>query len=41
MGDLLSTPRPLPSQTVPLLAGAAVCLLALPVFLAAGWNLAG
>jgi len=41
MPGLLSTPRPLPSQTVPLLAGAAVCLLALPVFLAAGWNLAG
>ena len=39
MSGVFSTPRPLPSQTVPLLAGAAVVLLALPVFLAAGWSL--
>ena len=41
MAGLFSTPRPLPSQTVPLLAGAAVVVLALPVFLAAGWRLSG
>ena len=41
MPGILSTPRPLPDQTVPTLAGAAVVLLALPVFLAAGWPLAG
>lgn len=31
----------MPSQTAPLVAGAAVVLLALPVFAAAGWNLRG
>jgi hypothetical protein len=36
-----STPRPLPSQTVPLISGAAVIALALPVFAAAGWPLRG
>lgn len=41
MAGILSTPRPLPSQTVPLIAGAAVIALALPVFLAAGWPLKG
>ncbi len=41
MPGTFSTPRPLPSQTVPLLAGASVVLLALPVFLAAGWRLSG
>ena len=35
-----ATPRPMPSQTVPLVAGAAVIVLALPIFLAAGWDLA-
>jgi hypothetical protein len=39
--SLFSTPRPLPSQKIPLVAGAAVILLALPVFLAAGWELRG
>jgi hypothetical protein len=39
MAGAFSTPRPMPSQTVPLLAGAAVILLALPVFLASGWEL--
>lgn len=39
MAGAFSTPRPMPSQTVPLVAGAAVILLALPVFLAAGWEL--
>jgi hypothetical protein len=41
MAGLFSTPRPLPSQTIPLLAGASVVVLALPVFLAAGWRLSG
>ena len=31
----------MPSQTLPLAAGAAVVALALPVFVAAGWPLAG
>jgi hypothetical protein len=39
MAGAFSTPRPLPDQRLPLLAGAAVCLLALPVFVAAGWDL--
>lgn len=41
MPGVFSTPRPQPSQTVPFVAGAAVILLALPVFLAAGWELRG
>ena len=41
MAGIFSTPRPLPSQTLPLLAGASVVVLALPVFLAAGWTLSG
>ena len=41
MAGILSTPRPIPSQLPPLLAGGAVVALALPVFVAAGWPLAG
>jgi hypothetical protein len=41
VAGILSTPRPVPSQTLPLVAGAAVVALALPVFLAAGWPLEG
>jgi hypothetical protein len=41
MAGILSTPRPVPGQTLPLVAGAAVVGLALPVFLAAAWPLAG
>lgn len=41
MAGAFSTPRPIPSQAPPLLAGAAVVALALPIFLAAGWPLAG
>lgn len=37
---LLSTPRPIPDRRWPALAGTLVVLLALPVFLAAGWSLA-
>jgi hypothetical protein len=35
------TPRPLPDRRLPTAAGFLVVLLALPVFLAAGWELAG
>jgi hypothetical protein len=41
VAGIFSTPRPLPNQTLPLLAGASVVVLALPVFLAAGWQLSG
>jgi hypothetical protein len=41
MTGAFSTPRPIPSQLPPLLAGAAVVVLALPIFLAAGWPLGG
>lgn len=41
MNGVFSTPRPQPSQTVPLISGAAVIALALPVFAAAGWSLRG
>jgi hypothetical protein len=37
----VSTPRPVPGRLLPLSAGAAVVALALPVFLIAGWPLAG
>jgi hypothetical protein len=39
MAGVFSTPRPLPDQKLPLLAGAGALALALPVFLAAGWPL--
>lgn len=35
------TPRPAPARLIPALAGTAVLVLALPVFLIAGWPLAG
>ena len=38
---LVSTPRPVPSHVAPVLAGAAVIALALPVFVVADWPLAG
>jgi hypothetical protein len=38
---LFSTPRPEPGHLVPALGGALVILLALPIFLLAGWPLAG
>lgn len=41
MHGLLSTPRPVPGRRAPALAGAGVVLLALPVFLVAGFPLAG
>ena len=39
MAGVFSTPRPMPDQRLPFVAGAAVILLALPIFLAAGWEL--
>jgi hypothetical protein len=38
---LLSTPRPVPGRRIPALAGAGVVVLALPVFLVAGFPLGG
>lgn len=38
---VFSTPRPIPSRLLPVAAGALVVVLALPVFLAADWPLAG
>jgi hypothetical protein len=39
--DVWATPRPIPSTRLPVVAGAAVVALALPVFLAAGLPLRG
>ena len=38
---MFETPRPVPERLVPALAGTIVVVLALPVFLAAGWPLRG
>jgi hypothetical protein len=38
---VFSTPRPEPGHVLPALAGGVVLALALPVFLVAGWPLAG
>jgi hypothetical protein len=38
---VFETPRPVPGRLVPALAGTAVVVLALPVFVAAGWPLRG
>lgn len=38
---MFSTPRPVPSRLAPALAGTAVIVLALPVFLATGWPMRG
>ena len=37
----LGAPRPIPGRGVPVLAGAGVLVLALPIFLVADWPLAG
>ena len=37
MPRVLETPRPVPNRLVPALAGTAVIVLALPVFVLAGW----
>ncbi len=41
MPSLLTTPRPLPDRKMPAVAASGLVLLALPVFLAAGWPLRG
>ena len=41
MNGILSTPRPVPGRRAPMLAGAGVVALALPVFLVAGFPLDG
>jgi hypothetical protein len=39
--DVFSTPRPVPGRLVPALAGTGLIVLALPVFVVAGWPLGG
>jgi len=39
VSGVFATPRPLPHRRTPALAGTAVIVLALPVFLVAGWRL--
>ena len=41
MAGVFSTPRPLPGRRAPALAGAAVVVLALPVFIVSGFPLGG
>ena len=41
MPSALFTPRPEPGHLLPALAGGAVLLVALPIFLVAGWPIAG
>lgn len=41
MRAVWATPRPVPSRLTPVIAGAAVIVLALPVFAVAGWPLRG
>ena len=38
---VLTTPRPMPARLLPALAGGGLVLLALPVFLVAGWRMGG
>ena len=40
-GGLFSTPRPEPGHLVPALGGAALIVVALPVFLLLGWPVSG
>ena len=40
MSGVFATPRPVPESRLPALGGSAVVLVALPVFLIAGWRLA-
>jgi hypothetical protein len=39
--NLFATPRPVPGRLLPAAGGALVLLLALPLFLLAGWDLTG
>ena len=38
---IFATPRPVPGRLVPALGGLLIVLLALPIFLLAGWDIAG
>ncbi len=38
---IFATPRPVPGRLLPALGGLVVVLLALPIFLVAGWTIAG
>lgn len=40
MSGVFATPRPVPESRLPAIGGTAVVLVALPVFLIAGWRLA-
>lgn len=40
-GGIFATPRPVPGRFLPTLGGALVIVLALPVFVLAGWSLNG
>ena len=37
--EMFATPRPIPSRLIPAIGGTAVVLLALPIFVIAGWSL--
>jgi hypothetical protein len=39
--SVLATPRPLPNRALPAIAAGTVLALALPIFLIAGWRVAG
>jgi hypothetical protein len=39
--DILTTPRPVPNRVVPIVAGAGVLVLALPIYLLLGWRIEG
>jgi hypothetical protein len=39
--SILTTPRPVPNRIVPLVAGAGLLLLALPIYLLLGWRVQG
>jgi hypothetical protein len=41
VSGVFATPRPVPHGKVPALGGTAVVLVALPVFLVAGWSIGG
>ena len=40
-GGIFATPRPVPGRLIPALGGLLIVLLALPVFVLAGWDIAG
>jgi hypothetical protein len=40
-GGILATPRPVPGRLLPVIGAAVVLLIALPVFLIAGWRVSG